>query len=358
VSKDDLFELRCRLREGITNQVEKLRIVLVKPGRAELTDFPQLPGTTGFDRLGIELVIPIMLEDNILGLLFIGKKKSGRRYSDEDIELLTSITNQGLLALERLKTQETIILERAEKEKLKELSNLKSEFISHVSHELRTPLTSIQWSIANLLDGIPEPPAPKIRQYLEGVHDSSQHLGRMIEDLLDVSRIEAGRIEIVLERLDIKDEVKKVLDILKPLAEKKNIRFKTTQPESLWVKADQDRLRDILTNILDNAIKYSNDGDEVEIKIEKENDTKKVTGAQNEMVSISIIDHGPGIPKEKQQVIFERFERIREDKATRQKGLGLGLHIVKKLVELQGGQIWVESVVRKGSAFILVLPGG
>jgi signal transduction histidine kinase len=331
---------------------------LVKPGRAELTDFPHLPGTAGLDKLGIELVIPIMLEDNIIGLLVIGRKKSGMRYSDEDIELLTRIASQGLIALERLKTQETIILERAEKEKLKELSDLKSEFISHVSHELRTPLTSIQWSIENLLDGIPEQPGPKIREYLEGVHDSSQHLGRMIENLLDVSRIEAGRIEIFLEKLDIEDQVKKILDIMKPLAAKKNIRFKTTQPESLWVRADRDRLRDILTNILDNAIKYSNDGDEIEIKIEKKIDTKKLKGQDKKMVSISVTDHGAGIPKEKQQTIFERFERIREEKATRKKGLGLGLHIVKKLVELQGGRIWVESEEGKGSAFIFVLPGG
>jgi two-component system phosphate regulon sensor histidine kinase PhoR len=145
---------------------------------------------------------------------------------------------------------------------------------------------------------------------------------------------------------------------LKPIAEKKNIRFKTTQTKILWVKADRDRLRDILTNILDNAVKYSNEGDEVEVKIETKIDTKKLKGEWKNMVSISVIDHGPGIPKEKQGAIFERFERIRKDKAVREKGLGLGLHIVKKLVELQGGRIWVESEVGKGSAFIFNLPRG
>ena len=281
---------------------------------------------------------------------------SGIRYSVEDIELLTSIVNQGLIALERFKTQETMILERAEKEKLKELSDLKSEFISHVSHELRTPLTSIQWSLENLLDGIPEKPSPKITEYLEGIYDSGQHLGRMIENLLDVSRIERGRIEIFPERINIQEEINRVLEILKPLADKKNIRFKTTLQESLWVRADRDRLRDILTNILDNAIKYSNEGDEVEIKIETKIDTKNLKEKGKEMVSISVIDHGPGIPKEKQEAIFERFERIRTDKAVREKGLGLGLHIVKKLVELQGGRIWVESEVGKGSLFTFTLP--
>ena len=178
----------------------------------------------------------------------------------------------------------------------------------------------------------------------------------MIENLLDVSRIEQDRIEIFTEKINIPEEVNKVLEILKPLADKKNIRFKTVQPESLWVRADRDRLRDILTNILDNAIKYSNEGDEVAVKIETKIDTKKLKGEGKEMVSISIIDHGPGIPKEKQRAIFERFERIRTDKAVREKGLGLGLHIVKKLIELQGGRIWVESEVGKGSTFIFTLP--
>lgn len=358
MSEDDLFDIRSELREGITDQVNKFRAVMVKPGRVELTHFPKLPNTAGLNKLGVELIIPILLQHKIIGILILGKKMSEMRYSGEDIELLTSIASQGLLALERLKTQETIILERAEKEKLKELSDLKSEFISHVSHELRTPLTSIQWSIENLLDGIPEKPSPKITEYLEGIHDSSQHLGRMIENLLDVSRIERARIEIFPERINIPDEVNKVVEILKPLAEKKKIEFKTTQSEILWVKADRDRLRDILTNILDNAIKYSNEGDQVEIKIEKKIDTKKLKEDKKKMVSISIVDHGPGIPKEKQRAIFERFERIRTDKAVREKGLGLGLHIVKKLVELQGGRIWVESEVGKGSVFIFTLPWG
>ena len=356
MSEDDLFEIHNELRDGITDQVDKCRTTLVKPGRADLTDFPKLKKTAGLNKLGIELVIPIMLQDKIVGILVLGKKMSGMRYSDEDIELLTRMASQGLGALEQLKIQEAIILERAEKEKLKELSDLKSEFISHVSHELRTPLTSIQWSIENLLDGIPEKPSPKINEYLQGIHDSSQHLGRMIENLLDVSRIEQDRIEIFTEKINMPEEVNKVLEILKPLADKKNIRFKTVQPESLWVRADRDRLRDILTNILDNAIKYSNEGDEVAVKIETKIDTKKLKGEGKEMVSISIIDHGPGIPKEKQRAIFERFERIRTDKAVREKGLGLGLHIVKKLIELQGGRIWVESEVGKGSTFIFTLP--
>ncbi|UCE05772.1 MAG: hypothetical protein JSW07_19610 [bacterium] len=358
MTEDDILDLRCELAEQLGHFIREHRVPMIKAGRAEVSNAARIPENRILDRIGVELIIPISLQEELTGLLVLGRKLSESRYSAEDIELLMTMANEGFMALERLKLQGTMILERAEKEKLKELSALKSEFISHVSHELRTPLTSIQWSIENLLDGIPEQPSPKVKEYLEGIHDSSQHLGRMIENLLDVSRIEQGRIEIFSERINISEEVNKVLEILKPLADKKNIRFKTTLPESLWVRADRDRLRDILTNILDNAIKYSNEGDEVEVKIETKIDTKKLRGEEKEMISISVIDHGPGIPEEKQEAIFERFERIRKDKAVREKGLGLGLHIVKKLVELQGGRIWVVSEVGKGSAFTFTLPIG
>jgi len=344
MTEDDLLDLRCELAEQLGHFIREHRVPMIKAGRAEVSNIARIPENRTLDRIGVELIIPISLQGGLTGLLVLGRKLSESRYSAEDIELLMTMANEGIMALERLKLQETMILERAEKEKLQELSNLKSEFISHISHELRTPLTSIQWSIENLLDGIPEQPSPKVREYLEGIHDSSQHLGRMIENLLDVSRIEAGRIEIFPERINIQEEVNKVLEILKPLADKKDIRLKVMQTEELTVKADRDRLRDILTNLLDNAIKYSNQGDAVEVG--------------KGMVSISVIDHGSGIPKEKQESIFERFERVKKDKAVREKGLGLGLHIVKKLVELQGGRIWVESEVGKGkgSTFTFTLP--
>jgi len=358
MTEDELLDLRCELAEDLGRFIDNHRTPLVKAGRSELSDYTELAGNAALGRIGVEIIVPITLQQKLIGLLALGKKLSETKYSEEDIELVVTMANEGFMSLERIKLQETMIIERAEKEKLKEISDLKSEFISHVSHELRTPLTSIQWSIENLLDGIPEQPGPKIREYLEGVHDSSQHLARMIENLLDVSRIEAGRIEVYPEKLNIVGEIQKVLDVLRSFAKKKSVDFKITKVDDVNVLADRDRLREILTNLLDNAIKYSNQGDEIEIKLitnEQESPTKKA-GKSKEMVFISIIDHGPGIPKEKQESIFERFERIKTDKAAREKGLGLGLHIVKKLVELQGGKIWVKSEVGKGSEFTFTLP--
>ncbi|MFX0195495.1 MAG: ATP-binding protein [Candidatus Hodarchaeota archaeon] len=360
MTEEEKSDLRFEFPSDLVQIADSRRVPLVKKGRAELSDVAELPKDTALDRIGIELLIPITLQEQLMGFLVVGKKLSEARFSKEDLELLIPMVEEGFMALERLRLQEAMILERAEKEKLEELSRLKSEFISHVSHELRTPLTSIRWSVENMLDGIPEKPSPKVRKYLAGIHDSSQHLSRMIENLLDITKIEAGKIEIYPERLSLFKEIQKSMEILKPLAEKKDIHLEVAVTKSLWVKADRDCLQAILTNLLDNAIKYSYGGDvaQVETKIAGKEESQKAGGNVEGMVAISVVDHGAGIPKQKQQDVFERFERVKKEKAAREKGLGLGLHIVKKLVELQGGRIWVESEVDKGSTFTFILPRG
>ncbi|MFH1942823.1 MAG: HAMP domain-containing sensor histidine kinase, partial [bacterium] len=325
--------------------------LLIKSNRTEFMDAKKFLQDELLQKIGIELIIPVLLQEQVIGFLCLGKKSSGAQYSEDDLDLLIPMAEEGFLALEHLRLQENAILERAEREKLEELNRLKSEFVSHVSHELRTPLTSIHWSVENLLDGIPEKPSPKLQEYLSGIHDSSQHLRQMIENLLDITKIEAGKIEIYTERVDISEEIQKTLFTLKPLAEKKNIHLEVVAEESLRAEADRDWLQAILTNLLDNAIKYSPERKSVQVKA-------KLFEEKENTIAISVVDEGPGIPREKQKAIFERFERIKQEKAVREKGLGLGLHIVKKLVELQRGQIWVESEENKGSTFTFTLPRG
>ena len=351
-------DLRFELDADVAHVAERRRVPLLKKARARLRNIAELPRDTVPDRIGIELLIPTTLQGQLVGFLALGRKLSGARFSEEDLELLVPMAEEGFMALERLKLQETMILERAQKEKLEEVSGLKSEFISHVSHEFRTPLTSIRWSVENLLDGIPEKPSLRVREYLAGIYDSTSHLGRMIENLLDITRIEAGRIEIHPERVSLSEEIRKAVDMSNPLAEKKHVRLEIVAAENVRAKADRDCLQAILTNLLDNAVKYSHESDvvRVEVTIADEEESKKAGRDVKRMAAISVVDHGAGIPKEKQRVIFERFERIRKENAAREKGLGLGLHIVKKLVELQGGCVWVESEVEKGSTFAFTLP--
>jgi len=182
----------------------------------------------------------------------------------------------------------------------------------------------------------------------------------MIENLLDITKIEAGKIEIYTKRLNVSEEIQKILLLLKPLAEKKDIRLGKIADEDLWVEADCDWFQAILTNLLDNAIKYSAEGKDVQVeaKFDTKEKVKKAKDKRGDTVAISVVDHGIGISEEKQKVVFERFGRIRKEKSEREHGLGLGLFIVKKLVELQGGRIWVESEEGKGSLFTFTLPRG
>lgn len=207
----------------------------------------------------------------------------------------------------------------------------------------------IRWSVQNLLDGIPEKPSPRLQEYLIGIHDSSAHLSRMIENLLDVSKIEADRIEISPERVPLAEIISTAVQAIAPVTAKKNIHIQTETLGDLCVQADRDAVQEILLNLLENAIKHSPEGKAVRVKT-------RITDEDAGMVALSVCDEGAGIPFEKQKTIFEKFERVIQEKRAREKGLGLGLYITKKLVEAQGGTIGVRSEVGKGSTFTFTLP--
>ncbi len=358
ISEKEKKSIRSELSSHFDKFIHRPKIVAAKKIAPQLSEVDELPEDSIFYKTGIDLLIPITLQGLPVGFLLVGRKRSGIRFTQRDLELFNQMADESFMTIERFRLQEAMIVEKAEKEKLKELNKLKSEFLSHVSHELRTPLTSMRWSAENLLEGIPEKPSRNIKPYLRTIYDSSMHLGRMIENLLDITKIEAGKIEIYAERLSLNEEIQKCFDILKPIAEKKNICLKVAFLEDVWVLADQDCLEAILTNLLDNAIKYSPEKKDVgvEFEIMKSGDAKRTKGKLKRMVAISVIDNGIGIRKEKQRTIFERFTRIPKEKIKQGKGLGLGLYIVKKLIEIQGGSIWVESEVGKGSRFTFTLP--
>jgi len=342
-----------RKESELVKTISHLQLPVVKKGRSECRELIQLELFPELVRSGIELVIPVIIQKELQGFLMLGRKLSETRFLQEDIELISAMTSESYIVYERLSLLEKMILERTENERLEKINELKSEFISHVSHELRTPLTSISWSVENLLDGIPELPSPAISEYLEGIHESSEHLGRMIMNLLDISRIEAGKIDLRLQTLELKDEIQRACTLLEPIAKKRKIQFNLQELRNFKIIADPDFLLNIITNLLENAIKYSIQGDDVQILSSFDD---KTSNKKAEEVLISIIDHGPGIHPDKGEYIFERFERIKKGRNLHKKGLGLGLYIVKKLVQLHGGRIWLESEKNKGGTFKFTLP--
>lgn len=228
-----------------------------------------------------------------------------------------------------------------------EVDRMKTEFIATVSHELRTPMTSIKGSLGLVLGGIAGPLPQEAQELLTIAQHNTDRLIRLINDILDISRIEAGKMEIKKGPLSVPEAVQRSIKELDGFAAERRIQVKANLPAGLpRVLADSDRLQQVLVNLISNAIKFSNPGGEVLV-------TASTDGRE---VWIRVEDQGPGIPPEHQREIFEKFHRVDNAATRRTGGTGLGLAICKALVAEHGGQIWVESEVGKGSAFIFSLP--
>lgn len=232
--------------------------------------------------------------------------------------------------------------------RLKELDKMKSDFVSNVSHELRTPLTSIKGSVDNMLDGLTGPLNEKQIRYLARIKSNTDRLSRLVNDLLDLSRIEAGRVEVRPATLPLTALAEEVAEHLKPLAAEKLIRIEVPSPDpKVTVWADRDKVTQILMNLVGNAIKFTPEQGKVSVAIER---------SENEYVRISVADTGPGILPEERSKIFSKFYQIDSVNKQKPKGSGMGLAISKALVEMQGGKIWVEGEVGRGSTFSFTLP--
>jgi signal transduction histidine kinase len=233
-------------------------------------------------------------------------------------------------------------------EKLKELDRLKSSFVSNVSHELRTPLTAIESLADNLLDGVTGPLTTKQANYMTGIKESTERLERLINDLLDLSVIEAGKSGLKPTSFSMASLLREVTDTLKPMAEEKQISLEIASTNGhplAW--ADRDKVTQVLTNLIGNAVKFTPNLGKV---------TMTVSRAQDAWLQISIADTGPGIPPEEASKIFDEFYQMSRPGREKSKGVGLGLAISKKLVEMHGGKIAVDSVVGAGSNFSFTLP--
>jgi PAS domain S-box-containing protein len=232
--------------------------------------------------------------------------------------------------------------------RLKELDKMKSDFVSNVSHELRTPLTSIKGSVDNMLDGLTGSLNEKQVRYLSRIKSNTDRLSRLINDLLDLSRIEAGRVEVRPTTLPLAALAEEVAEHLKALAAEKLIRIEVPSADpSVTVWADRDKVTQVLMNLIGNAVKFTPQGGKITVAVEKNG---------NDYIQISVADTGPGILPEERNRIFSKFYQVANIEKQKPKGSGLGLAISKALVEMHGGKIWMESEIGRGSTFYFTLP--
>jgi len=240
---------------------------------------------------------------------------------------------------------------------LRRLEKIRKDFVANVSHELRTPLTSIKGYVEALLDGATNDPVAS-RNFLDIILKQSDRLNLIIEDLLELSKIESGRVSLKEEPLELPALVERTLSMVKPMADKKRHHLITAIMPSLPpVAGDEGRLAQVLTNLLDNAIKYTPAGGTITVSA-----TLAPSSGMSERpaaaIDLSVADTGIGIPEQDRPRVFERFYRVDKARSRELGGTGLGLAIVKHIVEGHGGYVWVEANYPQGSRFVVRLPLG
>lgn len=253
---------------------------------------------------------------------------------------------------EREKTQRHMEQQNRELElrnhEVERATKLKSEFLASMSHELRTPLNAIVGFSDLLAEQTAGPLNDKQKRFVNHIKQGSGHLLQLINDILDLSKIEAGQLELRCEDFKVQDAIPEVLSTIRPLAMAKNIHIEQKMESDQHVYADRVRFKQILYNLLSNALKFTPKGGRIDIDCHRDDDS----------VCFSVTDTGIGIRAEDQAVIFDEFRQVERPAGTAQEGTGLGLAITKRLVEQQGGGISVESELGKGSRFTFTLPAG
>jgi signal transduction histidine kinase len=301
----------------------------------------------GFGKL---LMIRLDAKDQPVGVLCLLHNR--RDVIEKDaLEALDALRGQLGVVLSNIQyTQE---LQRVNDElrranvELTHLDELKSDFMANMSHELRTPLTSIIGYSDMLLSGMTGTLDERQTSFINSILKNGESLLTLINDILDLTKIEAGRLELKLEPVDLRVALLGVLPVIKPKAAEKRIKVSSFLPTDLPpVQADPTKLQQILLNLLSNAIKYTHDNGSVSVEARR----------QDGQVEIWVTDTGVGIAKEDQEKVWQRFWQIDSSATRSQGGTGLGLAIVKELVELHGGRIRVQSQLGKGSSFVFTLP--
>jgi signal transduction histidine kinase len=309
-----------------------------------LLDEPSSPVLEVVIRAGYRalLVMPLLRPDHIVGALVVRRREPGE-FPKSTIDLLETFADQSVLAIQNAR------LFREIEEKGRELeiaSKHKSQFLANMSHELRTPLNAILGYAELMLDSIYGEPSEKMRAVLERLQANGRHLLGLINDVLDLSKIEAGQLTLSLNDYSLSDLVHGVVAAVEPLAAEKRLMFKAEVASDLPAgHGDERRLSQVLLNLVGNAIKFTDDG-EVAIR----------ASATNGSFMVAVCDTGPGISVADQAKIFEEFQQADSSITKIKGGTGLGLSIAKRIIEMHGGRIWVESEQGKGSKFHFTVP--
>jgi len=314
-----MMERERRALEDLQGRVESLMALVERVASGDL-EVP--PATEGSDDMG----------------------RLGAGFNDMVRNLRLNLETQRAALFELEESAQALA---AANDQLKELDRLKSEFLNTVSHELRTPLTSIKAFSEILLDNAGEDIETQL-EFLNIINQESDRLTRLINNLLDLSRIEAGRMQWDIEPLRLRDVTDSCVNATRSLMEMQHLTLAVDVPDDLDLVADRDKLIQVVTNLLSNAIKFTPCDGTITLSAVR----------RDRHIEIVVADTGVGIPVEHLERIFEKFQQVDASHTREVKGSGLGLPIVRSIVEAHGGKVWVESEPGQGSRFTVSLPSG
>jgi len=302
---------------------------------------PLLPETRA------EAAIPLRIGNRIIGAIDVQSKEAGA-FEEDEITVLQTLADQVAVAIDNARSfelaQEAVL-------EMREIDRLKSQFLANMSHELRTPLNSIIGFSRVIIKGIDGPVTELQQQDLTAIYNSGQHLLGLINDILDLSKIEAGKMELAFDEVNISEITSSVLSAMSGLIKDKPIQIKRIiQPDLPTVRADAIRVRQVMINLLSNAAKFTDEGNIiVEVGLHPDE-------LGNNEVRVSVTDTGPGISKKDQEKLFQPFSQVDTSPTRKTGGTGLGLSISQHIINMHGGSIWVDSDTGKGSKFTFTLP--
>jgi signal transduction histidine kinase len=288
------------------------------------------------------LAVPLIAEDRLVGALIVMRKRTGT-FAAEEVALLQTFATQSALAIQNARLFREI---EDKSRQLEVASRHKSEFLANMSHELRTPLNAIIGFSEVLSDRMFGELNEKQEEYLKDIYASGTHLLSLINDILDLSKIEAGRMELELTEFDLPTAIENALTLVRERAGRRSIALQTHIDNRVGqIQADERKVRQVVLNLLSNAIKFTPEGGRIEVQ----------AVPRDGLIAVSVSDTGVGIAPEDQEKVFEEFRQV-GTAAKKIEGTGLGLTLCRKFVELHGGKIWVKSEVGVGSTFTFTLP--
>ncbi|MCZ2121753.1 MAG: GAF domain-containing protein [Anaerolineales bacterium] len=300
---------------------------------------PKLPETHA------EMAIPMIVAGQVIGVFDV-QSETENRFTSEDANIFTTLASQVAIALQNARLYQE---QAATVAQLRELDRLKSSFLANMSHELRTPLNSILGFTDVMLEELDGPLTPNMDNDLKLIQKNGKHLLHLINDVLDMAKIESGKMNLVIEKFNLNETVEDVLSLTSSLANEKELALfiEPESDENVFIRADHTRLRQVLINVINNGIKFT----------EKGSVSIRITHQVNDVL-IAVKDSGLGIPVEHLESVFSEFTQVDTSTTRKAGGTGLGLPISRRLIEMHGGKLWAESAgaIGKGSTFNILLP--